>query len=412
MSFIGATIRFIVILGYGFIFVLKLAFARFKFDKDEFEKASGTYFCCFLESAGGALPKLGQILGTRADLLSQPLRDALAKLQDETDPVITSSQLSTHEKNVPGYKLDPVPIASATIAQVHIARSLSERERTLAIKIRRPDVARLLSIDCKIIVFFGKFVARLAIMNSIPINLTLIDVSTALISQTDFLKEAENHKKLYSMFLESEDVMVPKLVDEFTSENIIAMEYIPHMKKILDPELGIELAKPALNIGLKALYKMIFDFGFLHCDMHPGNMLVAEDGKLVLLDAGFMVEIDAATKKSFTNFFLAIGLVNGAGAAEIVRSSALTLPAELDINKFDADITKLIVSVGGLSAQNFRIAEFVSKLFEIMRDHHVLGTSKFSLIILSLLVFEGTAKQLDPELDFQKVAIPFVISNI
>jgi ubiquinone biosynthesis protein len=168
----------------------------------------------------------------------------------------------------------------------------------------------------------------------------------------------------------------------------------------------------ALVEGLRALYLMIFVDGFIHCDLHPGNVLLAPDGQLVILDAGFMVELASETRYSFAKFFAAIAFRDGKAAAAIVRHTAIRLPHELDVAAFDAEIAELIKRVGGLVAGKFQVAALVDDLFAVMRKHRIYGTSQFTLIILSLLVYEGVARQRYPDLDFQKEAIPFVLSAL
>lgn len=110
-------------------------------------------------------------------------------------------------------------------------------------------------------------------------------------------------------------------------------------------------------------------------------------------DAGFMVDISEQTRRSFAEFFLAIAFRDGCTAAKIVRETALRISPNLDVEAFDIDIAKLIDRVGGLKARDIQLTGFVGELFAIMRKHHIYGTSQFTLIILSLLVYEGVTKQ-------------------
>jgi ubiquinone biosynthesis protein len=157
---------------------------------------------------------------------------------------------------------------------------------------------------------------------------------------------------------------------------------------------------------------MIFNEGFIHCDMHPGNVLVAPDGRLVILDAGFMCQLDDSTRRSFAKFFLSIAFRDGSSAACIVRETAQCLPPNLNVRDFDDDITSLIKRVGGLRASDFQVAGFVGELFAIQHKHGIYGTNQFTLTILSLLVFEGVAKQRFPDLNFQQEAVPFVMAAL
>jgi ubiquinone biosynthesis protein len=205
---------------------------------------------------------------------------------------------------------------------------------------------------------------------------------------------------------------VPLLHEELCTPEILVMEFIPGLRKLSDPALPEHVARKALTVGVRALYTMIFKEGFIHCDMHPGNVLVAPDGRLVILDAGFMVQLDDSTRRSFAKFFLSIAFRNGSTAARIVRETAQYLPPNLDVKAFDDDITNLIERVGGLQARDFQVVGFVGELFAIQHKHGIYGTNQFTLTILSLLVFEGVAKQRFPDLNFQQESVPFVMAAL
>lgn len=366
------------------------------------------------ERCGGAFPKVGQILSTRADLLPQTLCSGLTALQDEMAPLSESEILGALEDNRLTSSFlffDTKAVASATIAQVHRAKRIDD-EREVALKVMRPGVRRKLEQDCAISIFVGKYLARLPRLRSIPVVEALADTSQILLAQTDFVREAANLKRLANLFRDNERVMVPAIHPDLCSESILCMDYVSGMKKLTDTQLSDRRAREAITVGLQALYKMIFVDGLVHCDLHPGNIMVAPDDRVVILDAGFMVELDEATRRLFAEFFLAIAYIDGPTVARIVRETATRLPPDLNEAEFDRDISQLIRRVGGLRAKDFQVSSFVSDLFAIQHKHGIYGTSRFTLIILSLLVYEGVAKDRFPGLDFQKEAVPFVLAAL
>lgn len=406
-------LRLITVGIYSFNHVCGLLAAKGQGNSSLFAKFIGSSGS-LLDRLGGAFPKAGQILSTRADLVPESARASLSELQDNVAPMPvmeTRQHLSSIGLDDKFCNLNATPVASATVAQVHQA-SRADDGRVVAVKLIRPGIKQKLEADCRIIRFFGRFIARLPKMSSIPVNEALTEASGVLINQTDFRHEARNHLRLHDIFSDNHGVIVPALHEDLCTDDVLVMDFIPDMKKLSDPSLSDGKAKEALTIGVRALFRMIFEEGFIHCDMHPGNVLVAPDGRLVILDAGFMVELAEETRRSFAEFFLAIAFRDGGKAAEIVRETALRLPSDLDIATFDRDITELIHRVGGLRAQDFQVAGFVGELFAIMRKHHIYGTSQFTLIILSLLVYEGVTKQRYPDLDFQQEAIPFIMAAL
>lgn len=382
----------------------------------------GTTFRCelmrssgrLLERLEGAFPKVGQILSTRADLLDQPLRTSLSKLQDNVSPESNRTALSVIAASGITGKVTSIslsPIASATVAQVHVGIR-SDDGRTVAIKFLRPGVRRKIIADCRIIQTLGMLIARIPQMSSIPVESAILQCANTLIMQTDFFQEAKNHFRIQQNFSENTNVIIPKLHQDLCTETVLVMDYIPGLKKISDQTLPDSVVRDALTIGIRSLYKMIFEDGIVHCDMHPGNVLIDLNGRLVILDAGFVVELTDEIRRSFAEFFLSIALRDGRTAAKIVRNTAIHVPIDLNILTFENDISRLIDKVAGSSARDFEVAGFVGELFSIMRKHKVLGTPNFTLIILSLLVFEGVTKDRHPNLEFQQEAIPFVLAAL
>jgi ubiquinone biosynthesis protein len=374
----------------------------------------GTSLESLCERCGGAFSKAGQILSTRVDLLPQGVCVSLAALQDNMVPISESEILRALEDKYvtsPFLFFDTKPDASATIAQVHRAIRIDDK-REVAVKIIRPGVRRKLEVDCAIAVGIGKCIARFPRLRSIPVIEAIVETGHTLLAQTDFVREAANLKRLADLFRDSESVIVPALHPELSSDGILCMDYVSGMKKLTDKTLSDQKAKEAVTVGLRALYKMIFIGGFVHCDLHPGNIMVAPNDRVVILDAGFMAELDEVTRRSFAEFFLAIALVDGYTVARIVRETATRLPDGLNEAEFDRDISELIERVGGLRARDFQVGSFVGELFAIQHKHSIYGTSRFTLIILSLLVYEGVAKDRFPDLDFQKEAVPFVMAAL
>jgi ubiquinone biosynthesis protein len=312
---------------------------------------------------------------------------------------------------IPFQHFDREPLASASIAQVHLAVR-SDDDRLIAVKIMRPGIRRKLEEDCAIVQFFGHLVAHIPALSSIPVKEALAEASRILQGQTDFAREAVNLMRLHQLFRDNESVVVPALHPDISTQDILCMDYVSGLRKLTDPNLSTQNANEAITAGARALFQMIFVDGFIHCDMHPGNIMVDPNGRVVLLDAGFMTELDDTTRRAFARFFLAIAMKDGPTAARIVRETATCLPIGFDCGGFDADISELIARVGGLKACDFQIANFVGELFAIQRKRGIRGTSKFTMTILSLLVYEGLAKQLYPELDFQQEAIPFLMAAL
>jgi ubiquinone biosynthesis protein len=156
---------------------------------------------------------------------------------------------------------------------------------------------------------------------------------------------------------------------------------------------------------------MIFNAGVVHCDLHPGNLMVSGD-RLVILDAGLVAHLDPSTRLAFAQFFFAVATGDGAAVATVVLQTAKHVPGDLDRLTFTEEMQVLVASVQRRRAAEFSVARFVTDLFALQKRHRIGGTSQFGLAILALFVYEGVAQRFFPDLDFQGEAVPFVIGAL
>jgi ubiquinone biosynthesis protein len=168
-------------------------------------------------------------------------------------------------------------------------------------------------------------------------------------------------------------------------------------------------SRAALISALNSLYRMIFVVGLIHCDLHGGNLHFLPGDRVVLVDFGFVADFSYEDRLRFAEFFYSMVANDGERAAEITLELASFVSPRLERKAFEAEVVSLVDSVAGRPAQEFLVAEFVASLFDIQRRHGVQGTVAFTMAIVSLLVFEGMVRQVDPNLDFQARAKPFIL---
>lgn len=365
------------------------------------------------EALGGAFHKAGQVLATRSDLLGDYHRAAFARLCDNATPDPYSRIYWVIESALPPRRraliaaIDPVPIACGSVAQIHRAR-LAHDDRRIALKVRRPGVAKRFRADLTIAHAVARTANRFQRLATYPLVGAISQLEIAVVGQLDFVAEARAQRFFCDAFASWPEVVVPNIIDELCSDELIGMELIESGRRIDDPDLSTEVRVPALRTALRCLYAMIFRHGRLHCDLHPGNLLVTRDGKLALLDFGYIAVLPERERRAFAELFLAVSLNDPYGAARVVANMGTSVVESICVDKLADDLSKILDEVSGTTAERFQITSFVVTLFEVQRRYGLRGDPGFTMAIMSLLTIEGLLKTYTPTLDFQREAIGYV----
>ena len=271
---------------------------------------------------------------------------------------------------------------------------------------RRPRISAEIRRDLRLIGFVMRPMSRLHSLRDVPIHEILDQMSRMLISQVDFELEASANTRLTACLSKENKVRLPYLVREYCSRSILTMEFLDEFHTS-DHEALFDRT-PALNNALKALYRMIFIEGFVHCDMHGGNCRLMNDGVVVLTDFGLMATLKDNDRLAFAEFFYAMVVNDGYTCAMITLEASSNIPEDLDKDTFIQEMISLVDKYSGKRVTCFQVSGFVVGLFDLQRRHHVRGTTEFTWAIISLLIFEGMAKTIDPELDFQGASISYL----
>lgn len=418
MRFASTFARFCVILAlavwYGGRLCTRLALSRFGIRSAPAGHVLGEELARLCERLGATFIKLGQILSSRPDLLSHEVTSPLARLQDDAAPFAPCQVPALIEETF-GHPLEEIfesfdlaPAASASIAHVHRARL--HDGRLVAVKIRRPGIARRVEQDFRLMRFFARSVAWLPPMRPVPFKELIGELETPIRQQLDFGREAANLRRFRANFAGVEHVTLPALVEELCRGPVLTMELLEGLQKVTNPGFNRDERRTAALAGLRALYKMIFLDGFVHADMHPGNVFLRRWGEIVLLDAGLVAELEEKDLKDFTDFFF--GLVNNQGeiCARILWDGALWRSPHCDRKAFEAAIRELVGRHSALQSQEFEVSRFVFQLIETQRRFGIRGSTKFIMTVLSMVVYDGICKLLYPDCDFQREARGYLIT--
>lgn len=362
------------------------------------------------ERLGPAYVKLAQLVSTRADIIPASLGAALGRLQENGSPLSADylrEQLAAAGLVVGDAEPEPRMLGAGSIACVYLL-SLHGRE-PMAVKVLRPEVRKSLDRDLRSMRRAARIMARIPPFRRLPV-VDMVDHATFIIAgQSSFRREAGNLETLRAR-LAGHNVFMPALID-VPNDDVLCMEYL----SVFDGHRNAERADVDRKVGARALveavFLMLFDIGIVHCDLHPGNVAVDADG-VHIVDAGFVAETTPDLRRQFREFFLGLSFGNGPRCAESVIDAAVIIPSAFDREEFVARMTDLVGRYANLPAAKFNIGAFVAELFTIQRNFDIYVSAEFVIPILTLLVIEGTIRDWDPDLDFQRIAQPIILRAV
>ena len=362
-------------------------------------------------SLGATFIKVGQIMSTRPDLFPPHVIRALELLQDNVGPFpyervqrTLAAELGKPAELVFA-ELLPVPIASASVAQVHKARLPDGR--VVAVKVRRPDIDRLVEFDLKVM----RLVARaLSVVPDIALLAPVESVDQfgrGIRMQLDFTIEAENNRRFRRNFAGDPDVIFPALVDELCTAQVLVMEFIEGTK-ILNFRQTPSDPKRLAKVGFRVMLKMVFEDGFVHADLHPGNIFVTRDDKVAILDLGLVGDLDDVHRAGFARYFAAWAQGDGKTMARLMTDMApagARRPA--DYAGFEQAVSEFVQRYYGKKLGEVEVSKVFFDMMNILRKFRVRVNPSFTVVNIAIAVVEGIGKQLDPEVDLTTEALPF-----
>jgi len=371
-----------------------------------------------LEALGPLFVKFGQVLSTRRDLLPTDIADELARLQDQVPPFSTElayAQLARSFGRPVAQvfeQFEALPVASASIAQVHFAVLPGGRE--CAVKILRPNMQEAIEKDVALLDSAAGLIEMLWVDGRrLKPREVVAEFAMHLNDELDLMREASNASQLRRNFAGSQLLVIPEIYWDYCSSSVMVMQRISGIPISHVEELraaGVDIPRLA-RAGVEIFFTQVFRDGFFHADMHPGNIFVSTDtdarGQYVAVDFGIMGTLTDVDKNYLAQNFLAFFQRDYKRVAQ-AHLEAGWVPPDTRVDEFENAIRAVCEPVFDRPLKDISFGRVLLRLFQTSRRFHVEIQPQLVMLQKTLLNIEGLGRQLDPELDLWKTAKPFL----
>ncbi|KAJ6305393.1 hypothetical protein OIU76_002590 [Salix suchowensis] len=394
---------------------------------------------------GPTFIKIGQQFSTRVDILAQEYVDQLSELQDQVPPFPSETAVSIVEEEL-GAPVDDIfdqfdyePIAAASLGQVHRARLKGQE---VVIKVQRPGLKDLFDIDLKNLRVIAEYLQKFdpksdgAKRDWVAIY---DECASVLYQEIDYTKEAANAELFASNFKKMDYVKVPRINWEYTTPQVLTMEYVPGIKinkiQALD-QLGVD-RKRLGRYAVESYLEQILSHGFFHADPHPGNIAVDDvnGGRLIFYDFGMMGSISPNIREGLLETFYGVyekdpdkvleamvqmGVLVPTGDMTAVRRTAqffldsfeerlAAQRREREMATAELGFKKQLTKEEKMEKKKQRLAAIGEDLLSIAADQPFRFPATFTFVVRAFSVLDGIGKGLDPRFDITEIAKPYAL---
>lgn len=371
-----------------------------------------------LEELGPIFIKFGQLLSTRRDLFEDDVSDELQKLQDQVPPFegalakkIAQASLGSSLDEL-FLSFDEVPLASASVAQVHAAQLLDGTE--VVVKIVRPKIESTIKKDLKLMYLLASMIEKFSVdaKRLHPVQV-VHDYETTIINELNLQLEASNASQLGRNWNSSGKLYVPEIHWDFTRSNILVMErvYGPMVSEIEKlKEKNTDLKKLA-HLGVEIFFTQVFEDNFFHADMHPGNVFInisdPSNPTYIALDCAIIGKLSEADKLYLAQNLLAFFKRDYGQVARLHLDSGW-VPPDTNLSEFESVIRAVCEPIFQKPIKEISFGQVLVSLFQTARKFNMEIQPQLVLLQKTLINIEGLGRQLYPDLDLWETAAPFM----
>lgn len=371
-------------------------------------------YAAAFQDIGPAAIKLGQSLATRPDLVGEEAARNLLTLQDSLPPVPYSAIEAEIERSFERpvgeifAEIDPVPVGSASIAQVH--RAVTADGRQVAVKVLRPGIRERLARDISTYEWAAAHLEALGgEARRLRPRLTIENFKRWTNRELDLRREAASASELAEGMKGFEGYCIPSIDWDRTNGRVLTIEWIDGIK-ISDVEAlraaGHDMPQLASRLVLAFLTQAI-SAGFFHADMHQGNLFVRPDGTIVAIDFGIMGRIDRRARQWLAEILYGLTTGNYRRVAEI-HFEAQYVPAHHSVDEFATALRAVGEPMRGKPVSELSVGQMLDGLFAITRDFDMQTQPHLLLLQKTMVMVEGIATSLHPRINMWDVSAPYV----
>jgi ubiquinone biosynthesis protein len=367
-------------------------------------------FRMLLSDLGPTFVKLGQILSTRADLLPAEFIEELSVLQDSVEPFpleeVHAQIRESLGKDVQELfaQIDPVPLAAASIAQVHRAITLGGDE--VVVKVQRPGIAQHIDSDLGVLRSLARLLEAVVEETGVYTPSGIVDeFDKAIHEELDFINEATNIRAFLDNHRERPTIKIPRVYSELSSRTVLTMEFI-RGTKISQVELTDEERKTLAKNIVDVSFRQLFEDGLFHGDPHPGNILLLEDKRLALLDYGVVGRLTKPMQETLVMLCLAVALRDSDSVARILYRVGVP-DSRANLVGFRNDIEAILgqhlpQTLGQVDAKTL-----LRDLLDLAVKYRIRIPKEYALLSRAAISTEGMLRTLYPEMNILEVVLPY-----
>jgi ubiquinone biosynthesis protein len=375
------------------------------------ERSTAARFRELLAELGPTFIKLGQLLSTRRDVLPAEWIKELEALQDDCPPLSTAEVRRAIEAGLGQpietvfAELDPEPLASASIAQVHRARTHGGEQ--VVVKVQRPDIRARIESDLALLYYLARLLEAVIEETGVYTPTAVIEEFDRTIhEELDFEHEAANARAMRAANEGRPQIVIPRVHDALSSSRVLTLDYVEGTRlNDVTAESGFDLEQVARSI-IESAFRQLFEDGLFHGDPHPGNILVLPENRLALLDFGLVGRLTRTQQELLVTLIVAVALRDPDTMARVLDKVGGP-DSHAPVGALRTDVQAILDRYLGLRLDQIRTATLLGDLLDLAVRHKIRVPKEYAVLAKAAMTVEGIIRRLYPALDILEVGLPY-----